>query len=70
MFKHGLRFVHDRTELAVMFGRHTADSEVDISASSNDLTEACRELLSRMPLDVYQAFKDAINHMEDTRAGT
>lgn len=60
MFNHHLRFEHDRSLMAGDFATPDARSTVDITATSGDLTEAWRELLSRMPSDVYAALKQAM----------
>jgi hypothetical protein len=59
--RHDLRLTHSRQSQTFVFGVTNADSEIDISTNSDDLTEAFRELLSRMPTDLYQALKDAMS---------
>ena len=64
IYRHHLRLVHDRDPIALHLGEDPAESEVEVEAHSTDLTEAWRELLSRLPNDVYAALKGA---MEPTR---
>jgi hypothetical protein len=61
MFTHELRLIHSRTPSIVSMEEYRVDSAIDISTSSVDLTEAFRELLSRLPNDVYAALKDAMS---------
>jgi hypothetical protein len=42
------------------FGRHVTDSVVEIDCESSDLTEAWKEVIARMPSDVYLALKEAM----------
>lgn len=60
MFMHRLELRHDRDDLAPTMDRPEADSALNVAASSQDLTEAWRELLSRLPNDVYAALKAAM----------
>lgn len=64
MYEHELRLTHRRRLLTQKLGEASADSEVDIAASSLDLVEAWRELLSRMPNDVYGAVKKAMEGID------
>ena len=49
--------------MAAEFGRPSADSEIDVSVDSQDLTEAWRELLSRLPNDLYAGLKQAMENV-------
>lgn len=61
MFEHRLHFVAHRRSLIEELGRAMpARSTVEITAIGEDLTEAWRELLTRLPSDVYGALKQAI----------
>lgn len=61
MFDHRLRLVHDRRPSVEELGRHLpARSTVDTTVESENLTEAWRELLTRLPSDVYMALKMAM----------
>lgn len=60
MFLHELRLSHRREPVALRYGEPDSRSEVDVNASSSDLTEAWAELLSRLPSDVYAALKAAM----------
>ena len=64
MFTHRLQLDHYRDPLAVTLSDVPVDSTLNIESTSTDLTEACRELLSRMPADLYAAMKQA---MDETR---
>lgn len=64
MSDHELRLTHRRRPLVRSMGHAYADSEVEISAASEDLVEAWRELLSRMPNDVYGAVKEAMKGID------
>ena len=59
-FTHHLSLVHDREPATVRMTRAAVESSVAVDASSEDLTEAWRELLSRMPPDVYAALVAAM----------
>lgn len=63
-FNHDLRVQHRRRPAAPRVDEHQSDSEVDIAAGSGDLVTAIQELLSRMPNDLYQAFRVAITGEE------
>lgn len=63
--EHDLNVRHQRTGPAVI-GRTPASSAVDVSATSTDLTEAWRELLSRLPSDLYAALKAAMPSAQGT----
>lgn len=60
MFEHDLKFDHRRRPTTVPHGEAYADSRIRLHANSCDLTEAWRELLSRMPDDAYAALKEAM----------
>jgi hypothetical protein len=60
MRHHNLRLVHNRYDQTLAYDKSPANSEVDISADSDDLTEACRELLGRLPADLFAALKEAM----------
>lgn len=64
---HDLRLSHRRRHEVRVGDQHYAESDVDVSASSTDLTEAWRELLSRLPNDVYGALKEAMGTTQPTR---
>jgi hypothetical protein len=61
MHEHRLYLRHNRTTFAPTLGEHPSESDLEISASSTDLTEAWREALSRMPNDLYAALKKAMD---------
>ena len=54
-FTHHLSVVHDREPATVRMAVASSESSVAVDASSTDLTEAWREILSRMPPDTYAA---------------
>ncbi len=60
MFNHTLRLTHDRDPMTLTLGDAPYASSIEIEANSQDLTEAWRELLSRLPNDVYAALKAAM----------
>lgn len=60
MNEHDLRLCHMRRPRFTYTGVPYASSDVDVSASSSDLVEAWKELLSRLPNDVYGALKEAM----------
>lgn len=62
MFTHDLHLSHTRHPIAPWSSKYDASSSISISTDSNDLVEACTELLTRMPPDVYEAFKKAMIH--------
>ena len=64
MFDHDLQVFHRRHPMTQTLGEHASRSDVEIHASSSDLTEAWRELLSRMPSDLYAALKAAMPDQE------
>lgn len=57
---HALELNHRRSAVSTTYGQASADSDVSVSARSADLTEAWRELLSRLPPDAYAALKAAM----------
>ena len=57
---HALDLTHRRSAVATTYSRASADSTVSVDATSQDLTEAWRELLSRLPSDLYAALKAAM----------
>lgn len=58
--EHRLTVTHRRWDAASPADRRASDSEVEVRAGSADLTEAWRELLSRLPSDVYAALRVAM----------
>ena len=60
IFNHTIWIRHDRNSMTDTLGDHPSESEVEITSNSSDLTEAVREALSRMPNDLYAAFKEAM----------
>ena len=60
MYAHTLRLTHDRSPMALSMADADVDSAIDVEAHSNDLTEVWRELLSRIPADVYAALRVAM----------
>lgn len=62
VFDHTLQLSHARRPLAAPFGVAASHSDVEVDAHSQDLVEAWRELLSRLPTDVYAALKQAMGH--------
>ena len=63
MFDHQLRLTHVRRDLTTELGFPAANSEIDVSVDSQDLTEAWRELLSRLPNDLYAGLKQAMENV-------
>lgn len=64
MYDHQLRLSHSRRLDVSTFADPPVDSDIEISASSSDLVEAWRELLSRLPNDVYGALKEAMPNIK------
>lgn len=62
MFRHEIELRIDRSDMAATIGTDPADSTTLISARGTDLTSVWAEALSRMPNDVYQALKNALQH--------
>lgn len=62
MFDHTLGLEHRRSplDISTFGGPAPSTSEVSVSAHSDDLVECAKELLSRLPSDVYQALKEAM----------
>lgn len=60
IYVHMMELSHRRAPVSATYGQASADSDMSISARSEDLTEAWRELLSRLPPDVYAALKAAM----------
>ena len=60
MHEHRLALSHYRGDIAVTLDRPSADSDVSVDTTSTDLTEAWRELLSRLPTDLYAALRAAM----------
>lgn len=61
---HSLQLSHRRSALIRAANQYYADSEVEVSAHSEDLVECWKELLSRLPNDVYGALKEAMSDIE------
>lgn len=61
MYEHELRFTHRRRSILRTYDTAPTESEVEIDASSMDLTEAWKELLSRLPNDVFAGLKAAMS---------
>jgi hypothetical protein len=59
-YKHELEVRHKKMTMLQTFGRHVTDSVVEIDCESSDLTEAWKEVIARMPSDVYLALKEAM----------
>lgn len=64
MFDHTLRLNHSRRPTTQTLDDIPSESHVEVDASSTDLTEAWRELLSRLPNDVYAALKGAMTAVD------
>lgn len=60
MFDHELMLVHRRRPMMEELGVCTAASRTEITSDSHDLVEAWREMMTRMPSDVYGALKAAM----------
>ena len=62
MHEHVLKLEHERSPVTSVLSSPDSDSTVEVTASSSDLTEAWRELLSRLPSDTYEALKEAMRN--------
>lgn len=61
MFKHEIEVRHRRDPMAVQLGLDTpSESYLEITGISQDLTTCWKEVLSRMPTDLYTALKAAM----------
>jgi len=60
MFEHEITVVHRRSPFVLTLSEVPRESRTEVEASSQDLTEAWREALSRMPNDLYGALREAM----------
>lgn len=60
LFTHDLHLSHTRHPITQLMGVPDASSSISIAADSNSLVEACSELISRLPPDVYAALREAM----------
>lgn len=64
MFKHDLRVVHSRTPTLMSMGSAPVESSVDIETGSSDLVKAWMEAIYRMPTDLRDALKTAMEEID------
>jgi hypothetical protein len=63
-YEHELELLHRRRAIYSSLDERGADSRTEVHASSTDLVESVKEMLSRLPNDVYGAFREALNGIE------
>lgn len=61
MFEHRLRFEHRRTQVLRSDASIPVESDLEVDATSVDLVECCKEMLSRLPEDLYKALSVALS---------
>ncbi len=63
-FHHTLTLKHERQDIAPAMGdQPPADSRITVNADGRSLVECVKEVLSRLPNDVYAAFQIAITEV-------
>lgn len=65
MFRHALEVHHRRTSEVHHIGQRPIDSDVNVAAESDDLVETWKEVIRRMPSDLYSALREAMGMGSD-----
>lgn len=64
MFDHEIEVKHRREPKTITMSQQPSESSIYITGTSVDLTTCWKEVLSRMPTDLYTALKAALGEVE------